>query len=1195
MEDDQAICRVCRSGSSLNHPLFHPCKCSGSIRFVHQECLLQWLSHSKKKYCEVCEYSFVFTPIYRDDMPTRLPLQVLLRQSLSRLVNVFITCVRSAVVIIVWLILLPALTLWTWRFYFWSGENIGFPSTLKQDISNSHSENDRQYLLYYNWKEFLSDCFQGQIITAVVVVVFVAAYLFREWVIQNTATVQAPAETEAVTGSGTEQDDSNEQQSTVDGLTHAAQTVNATDEGILNEREQISARLEELRREIEQRRRLAIVDDTSNHASNNNLDDQDDQDKDNITYLNPPSGTQSPFASWRDYQQDSANSSSLNNRHQQHNTTPQDDAWREGQFSASAIAEESDYFAEQFLNETVLEEDDTSSVATPVTPTVAPPALDPRAANNNNEAPFDLVEDLDGILEAIGMRGNMLVLFQNSVLMSLMISLCLCVSVWIPYVIGRSVILIHPLSIVASPVRILQSISASLVDFGLDTVIWPTYTNLLLVVKTILPETTLVAVKSTMDTVLSGLYFIFRSIYIMLHDTSEAASLSQLLSDTTSTTRSMINIHNWEPLRDNLYFISAAVFTRWQQCAIGQTSLDRTVCTCTGYIVLVSIGSCYLSRNKRTRAGSTNEILRQQAIFLKVLFFIFLELVVLPTVCGGLLDISTLPLFTEWSIKSRFHFVLLNPYTGIFLHWFVGTGFILQFSVFTTLVREVVRPGVLYFWPDPKDPQFKPVQDMVDQPILALLRRLITKAAIYFMLIMVGMGFVTILVSRYCGIYPIIWKFDIPISSLPIDLLAIQFLLPPIMRYIVPREFSKKNVATWWHIVSRQLRLSSFMFGGRYLEEEGAPLYGSWYQWITSLPPQQSAPAAPSGFRKDGGLVRVPAHDNVPAAMPSRRMIVPVNPSTLQPLNETERILGHPVAAGNDDKTKNTTIVYIPPYFKLRIAAFLFLIWATGSILVCSISVAPLKLGRNLFAKLQLGPDRPIHDLYSFALGAYIMILLSSLLNTAVQKYQIMESNQGRVRWTIVKDYICAKIAKITKFAYVFLFLGFVVPFLTGIMLDLYIIRPLKQSSTYQASLDIYPTIDWAIGVAALSLFYGIIHILPQHTPYRNQVVQFNWDNFDNLDVSIVTKDVILPSIECLCAIICLPGIVALIIVFLLSVEDSSMKVLIFRCAYPIMFCGACLIILAMLSLRLIKFWLKSVRDDTYLVGKQLHNFDESL
>lgn len=152
------------------------------------------------------------------------------------------------------------------------------------------------------------------------------------------------------------------------------------------------------------------------------------------------------------------------------------------------------------------------------------------------------------------------------------------------------------------------------------------------------------------------------------------------------------------------------------------------------------------------------------------------------------------------------------------------------------------------------------------------------------------------------------------------------------MSYIVPREFSKKNVVTWWHIVSRQLRLSSFMFGGRYPEEEGRY---TWRSWVTAL--QNNGE-----FQKDGQLVRVPAYDNVPLIVPRRRMIVPIDEVTLQPLNGVERILGHPAVVENEDQ--NTTVVYIPPYFKLRIVVFLFLIWMTGSILLCSISVMPCML-----------------------------------------------------------------------------------------------------------------------------------------------------------------------------------------------------------------------------------------------------------
>ena len=56
------ICRVCRSEGSLDRPLFYPCICTGSIKYIHQECLIQWLRYSRKEYCELCNHRFSFTP-----------------------------------------------------------------------------------------------------------------------------------------------------------------------------------------------------------------------------------------------------------------------------------------------------------------------------------------------------------------------------------------------------------------------------------------------------------------------------------------------------------------------------------------------------------------------------------------------------------------------------------------------------------------------------------------------------------------------------------------------------------------------------------------------------------------------------------------------------------------------------------------------------------------------------------------------------------------------------------------------------------------------------------------------------------------------------------------------------------------------------------------------------------------------------
>jgi E3 ubiquitin-protein ligase MARCH6 len=52
-EEEGDVCRICRNRGDEGHPLRYPCACSGSIKFVHQDCLLQWLDHSNSRQCEV--------------------------------------------------------------------------------------------------------------------------------------------------------------------------------------------------------------------------------------------------------------------------------------------------------------------------------------------------------------------------------------------------------------------------------------------------------------------------------------------------------------------------------------------------------------------------------------------------------------------------------------------------------------------------------------------------------------------------------------------------------------------------------------------------------------------------------------------------------------------------------------------------------------------------------------------------------------------------------------------------------------------------------------------------------------------------------------------------------------------------------------------------------------------------------------
>ena len=51
--------RICHCEGDDESPLITPCHCTGSLRFVHQSCLQQWIKSSDTRCCELCKYEFI--------------------------------------------------------------------------------------------------------------------------------------------------------------------------------------------------------------------------------------------------------------------------------------------------------------------------------------------------------------------------------------------------------------------------------------------------------------------------------------------------------------------------------------------------------------------------------------------------------------------------------------------------------------------------------------------------------------------------------------------------------------------------------------------------------------------------------------------------------------------------------------------------------------------------------------------------------------------------------------------------------------------------------------------------------------------------------------------------------------------------------------------------------------------------------
>jgi len=112
--DDEPCCRICRQGEEAGK-LYCPCRCAGSIKWVHESCLCTWLRRDRTPVCELCGYAFEFHPVYVEHAPTRLTLIDWIGAFWSSALATSERVLRLAYAGAVWGVALPLLTVCTAR------------------------------------------------------------------------------------------------------------------------------------------------------------------------------------------------------------------------------------------------------------------------------------------------------------------------------------------------------------------------------------------------------------------------------------------------------------------------------------------------------------------------------------------------------------------------------------------------------------------------------------------------------------------------------------------------------------------------------------------------------------------------------------------------------------------------------------------------------------------------------------------------------------------------------------------------------------------------------------------------------------------------------------------------------------------------------------------------------------------------
>lgn len=377
---------------------------------------------------------------------------------------------------------------------------------------------------------------------------------------------------------------------------------------------------------------------------------------------------------------------------------------------------------------------------------------DGNAAAFDPEAIDDL-EDFEGVMELIGMRGPIAGLFQNAIFCAVLVSVTIFTCIFLPYNIGRVSVWL-----LASPMRVVRLLfelskllqDATFLVGGLGSwcalnvvdmfaavmggsakahivsarkMSWALWTGAASRISTCLFKDffpmsateihNFSAVShDALNTVKGNILSVFSNVSNSL-TTAHAVGFDKILSTTMavlgSTSETAVKLSS-VLMKPSSWVIDLSMAEEWPAVDPRLThwsSLDRFWAILAGYATVFLIGALYLkkgspfSRSTMMHAWEAGVIdfLQQASGIMKVILIISIEMLVFPLYCGLLLDAALLPLFEGTTLTSRIVFTYTYPMTSVFVHWFVGTGYMFHFALFVSMCRKIMRPGVLCkFW-----------------------------------------------------------------------------------------------------------------------------------------------------------------------------------------------------------------------------------------------------------------------------------------------------------------------------------------------------------------------------------------------------------------------------------------------------------------------------------------------------------------
>jgi len=340
-------------------------------------------------------------------------------------------------------------------------------------------------------------------------------------------------------------------------------------------------------------------------------------------------------------------------------------------------------------------------------------------------------------------------------------------------------------------------------------------------------------------------------------------------------------------------------------------------------MILISVGAIWLIFNQSRRQSvfrPITQIIYFILIFIKVTLCILIEGVIFPLLAGYFLELCSYHLFNgDFTVDEPENIFKKFPVASIFIHWIFGLMYMFNFSCFVSWLRGILRDGVLWFFRNPNDPNFDPLKEMIEVPILKQTKRIILSILLYASMIgLLVWGPIVACKNLFPSFLPFkFWNKEV--NEIPLDLIVFHVLIPFTLDHFRPTKAIKWILKKWFLIVGSSLDLHSYLFFDANSEEDLNP-----------------------NVNRERNL-----NQNIE--------------------NEDSLIHAPPVSH-----------IYYPSYFGWRISILITL--GLSTLFLCNLSLITIPVITGRYVISYVFPS-PISDIYAFATGIYFCWGIILLIN----------------------------------------------------------------------------------------------------------------------------------------------------------------------------------------------------------------------